>query len=161
MREMEVLGVRVELPGNAPLLLLREKDGSRAVPIWIGAAEASAIANAMDGVQPTRPLTHDLFCDVLGELGHELFQVRITDLEEGTYYAELQIDEHVVSARPSDAVALALRLGATVWCAEEIINEVGVELPEKTEDEVEKFREFLDTVTPEDFEIPGEPKSEG
>ncbi|WP_028708409.1 bifunctional nuclease family protein [Propionicicella superfundia] len=153
MREMEVLGVRVELPGNAPLLLLRELGGTRCVPIWIGAAEASAIANAMEGVQPSRPLTHDLLCDLVTDLGHEVFEVRITELVDGTYYAELQVDGHIVSARPSDAVAVAVRLGVPVMCADAIIDDVGVELPEKTEDEVEKFREFLDSVNPDDFEL--------
>lgn len=153
MRQMEVLGVRVELPGNAPLLLLREMGGTRCVPIWIGAAEASAIANAMEGVEPSRPLTHDLLCDILTELGHEVAEVRITELVDGTFFAELQIGDHVVSSRPSDAIAIAVRLGTPVMCATEIIDEVGVELPEKTEDEVEKFREFLDSVNPDDFEL--------
>lgn len=153
MREMEVLGVRVELPGNAPLLLLRESGGTRCVPIWIGAAEASAIANAMEGIEPVRPLTHDLLCDLISELGHEVFEVRVTELVDGTFYAEIQVDGHVVSARPSDAIAIAVRLDVPVMCADEIVDEVGVELPEKTEDEVEKFREFLDSVNPDDFEL--------
>jgi bifunctional DNase/RNase len=157
MREMEVLGVRVEVPGNAPLLLLREVGGTRCVPIWIGAAEASAIASALDGVEPERPLTHDLLCEVISALGHELFEVRVTALTDSTFYAELQLDQRVISARPSDAIAVAIRLGAPVKCAEQIIEEVGVELPEKADDEVEKFREFLDSVNPDDFEL-GDPQ---
>ncbi len=153
MREMEVLGVRVEQPGNAPLLLLRERGGTRCVPIWIGAAEASAIVNALEGVEPARPLTHDLLCTVIAELGHEVFEVRVTDLIDGTFIAEIQVDGHAISARPSDAVAVAVRLDVPVLCAPEIIDAVGVELPEKTEDEVEKFREFLDSVNPDDFEL--------
>lgn len=153
MREMEVLGVRVEQPGNAPLLLLREQGGTRCVPIWIGAAEASAIVSALEGVEPERPMTHDLLCTIIAELGHEVFEVRITELAEGTFFAELQIDGQTVSARPSDAVAVAVRLDVPVLCADDIVEAVGVELPEKTEDEVEKFREFLDSVNPDDFEL--------
>jgi bifunctional DNase/RNase len=144
MSEMRVVGVRVELPANQPILLLRESDGDRYLPIWIGSVEATAIALEQQGVKPARPLTHDLLKDVLGALDRRLEQVRITDLQEGTFYAELVFDGDVrVSARPSDSVALALRVG--------VLSEAGLIIPDEQEDEVEKFREFLDTVSPEDF----------
>ena len=152
MSEMRVVGVRVELPQNQPILLLREAAGDRYLTIWIGSVEATAIALEQQGVRPPRPLTHDLLKEIIAALGRELEQVRITDLQEGTFYAELVFDGDVrVSARPSDSVALALRTGATIFASEEILDEAGVAIPDEQEDEVEKFREFLDTISPEDF----------
>ena len=151
MRELDVVGVRVEMPSNAPMVLLREVGGRRFLPIWIGANEASAIANAQEGVVPPRPLTHDLMVDTLSTLGHRLTEVRITELDGGTFYAVLLVDGIEVSARPSDAIALALRIGSDIYCADDVLEEAGIEMPEAAEDEVEKFREFLDSVDPDDF----------
>lgn len=159
MRELDVVGVRVEMPSNAPMVLLREVGGSRYLPIWIGAGEASAIANAQEGVVPPRPLTHDLMVDTLATLGHRLTEVHITELDSGTFYAVLLVDGVEVSARPSDAIALALRVGSDIYCAEDVLDEAGIEIPETEEDEVEKFREFLDTINPDDFLRGEEPKS--
>ncbi len=159
MRELDVVGVRVEMPSNAPMVLLREVGGSRFLPIWIGANEASAIANAQEGVVPPRPLTHDLMVDVLAGLQHRLTAVHITELEGGTFYAVLLIDDTEISARPSDAIALALRVGSDIYCAEDVLDAAGIEMPEAEEDEVEKFREFLDNVDPDDFLRGEEPKS--
>lgn len=156
MREVVVHGVRIDLPAGVPMLLLREVDGTRGLPIWIGAAEASAIANVLEGATPPRPLTHDLMADLLEALGHTLTAVKITEVEEGTFYAVIEVDGEQVSARPSDAVALALRVGAPIYAAEDVLAEVGVEIPAPREEEVEKFREFLDNVSPEDFEAPQE-----
>jgi bifunctional DNase/RNase len=150
--EMRVVGVRVELPANQPILLLRETNGDRYLPIWIGSVEATAIALEQQGVKPARPLTHDLLKDVVGALGRRLEQVRITDLQEGTFYAELIFDGGVmVSARPSDSVALALRVGVPIHAEESVLAEAGLVIPDEQEDEVEKFREFLDSISPEDF----------
>ncbi len=157
MSEMRVVGVRVELPANQPILLLRETSGDRYLPIWIGSVEATAIALEQQGVKPARPLTHDLLKDVIGALGRRLEQVRITDLQEGTFYAELIFDGGVkVSARPSDSVALALRIGGVpIHADESVLSEAGLVIPpDEQEDEVEKFREFLDSVSPEDFRAP-------
>src|SRR5579862_6947335 len=146
---MEVVGVRVEMPTNQPIVLLKEMQGERYLPIWIGPMEATAIAFAQQGMVPQRPLTHDLFRDVLEALGVQLKTVNITALRDGIFFA----DGKEVSARPSDSIALALRTGATIFAAEEILDEAGVAIPDEqeNEDEVEKFREFLDTITPEDF----------
>lgn len=149
---LDIMGVRVEVPSNAPMLLLKESDGQRYLPIWIGAAEASAIVNAMEGIVPPRPMTHDLMADILSQLGHSDIEGRITNVDDGTFYAELWIDGHAISARPSDVVALALRAGFRVLCPPELMDQVGVELFEPAEDEVEKFREFLDNISPDDFE---------
>ena len=159
MNQLDVVGVRVEMPSNQPLVLLRESEGDRYLPIWIGAAEAAAIAFAQQGVVPPRPLTHDLLKDVVDALGHPLEQIRISDLREGVFYAELVFGNGTeVSARPSDAIALALRTGTPIFGAESVLDEAGVPIPEEEEDEVEKFREFLDQINPEDF---GETGSEG
>jgi bifunctional DNase/RNase len=147
------MGVRVEMPSNQPIVLLREVSGERYLPIWIGAVEATAIAFAQQGVVPPRPLTHDLMKDLLEALGQELTEVQITDMKDGVFYATLVFGSGVeVGARPSDSIALALRTGSRIVCAEEVLDEVGLAVPAEQEDEVERFREFLDHVTPEDFE---------
>jgi bifunctional DNase/RNase len=149
---MDVVGVRVEMPSNQPIVLLREVDGERYLPIWIGAVEATAIAFAQQGVVPARPLTHDLLRDILGALGRRLEQVRITELTDGVFFAVLTFDGAVeVSARPSDAIALALRTGTPIHCDEAVLDEAGIAVPDEQEDEVEKFREFLDQISPDDF----------
>lgn len=146
------MGVRVEMPSNQPIVLLREAEGDRYLPIWIGAAEATAIAYVQQGVVPPRPLTHDLLKDVVGAVGRTLTEVRITRLEDGVFYAELDFgDGAVVSARPSDAIALALRTSSPILVDDSVLDEAGVAIPDEEEDEVERFREFLDQVTPEDF----------
>ncbi len=158
MREMDVVGVRVEMPSNLPMVLLREVGGTRYLPIWIGASEASAIANAQEGIVPPRPMTHDLVIDLLGALGHELTEIQITELTGGNFFAVLLLDGVEVSARPSDAIALALRSGSDIYCKEEVLDEAGIEVPEEEKDELEKFREFLDQVNPDDFVTGSEPQ---
>ena len=149
------MGVRVEVPSNQPIVLLREAAGERYLPIWIGAVEATAIAFAQQGVVPPRPLTHDLLKDVLDATGNALAEVRITEVNDGIFYATLVLGSGIeVSARPSDSIALALRTGTRIVCAEEILDDAGIAVPDEREEEVEKFREFLDHVTPEDFEEP-------
>jgi uncharacterized protein len=152
VRQMEVVGVRVEMPTNQPIVLLKEMQGERYLPIWIGPMEATAIAYAQQGLVPVRPLTHDLLRDILEALDVQLRTVNITALRNGTFFADLIFSNgKEVSARPSDSIALALRTGATIFAADEILEEAGIAIPDEQEDEVEKFREFLDTITPEDF----------
>jgi len=155
VNELHVVGVRVELPTNQPIVLLREVEGERYLPIWIGAVEATAIAFAQQGVVPPRPLTHDLMRDVLAALGAKLRAVRISEMRDNVFYAELVFDDgREVSARPSDAIALALRTGTSIFGSESVLEEAGIEIADEheAEDEVEKFREFLDTISPEDFD---------
>ena len=152
MRELSVVGVRVELPNNQPIVLLKEVDGDRYLPIWIGAVEATAIAYEQQGVKPPRPLTHDLLRDILAALNAPLRAVEIMELKDSVYFADLLLGDGIrVSARPSDSIALALRVGAPIRCTEQILADVGIVIPDEQEDEVEKFREFLEQVTPEDF----------
>lgn len=149
---MEVVGVRVEMPTNQPIVLLKETHGERYLPIWIGMTEATAIAMAQADEPPPRPLTHDLFRDVLDALSVRLSTVNIVSLRDGIFFADLIFSNGVeVSARPSDSIALALRTGARIFASEEVMQEAGVTIPDDQEDEVEKFREFLDTISPEDF----------
>jgi uncharacterized protein len=165
MVEMHLAAVRVELPTNTPILLLQEADGAhRTLPIYIGAAEATAIAYALQGVQTARPMTHDLMRDLLEELGAVLDSVVITELRDSTFYAELRLTlggrQHAVSSRPSDAIALAVRLGTTIYADDALIDAEGVVLaadpdqdadaPE-AEELVEQFSEFIKTIRPEDF----------
>jgi len=153
--QLDVVGVRVEMPSNQPIVLLREVDGDRYLPIWIGAVEATAIAFAQQGVVPARPLTHDLMRDVLGAFDRTLTEVRITELRDGVFYADLVFDgDLIVSARPSDAIALALRTGSPLYGEEAVLDEAGIPVPEEERDEVEAFREFLDQISPEDFGSP-------
>ena len=153
MREVEVVGVRVEMPSNQPIVLLRELAGERYLPIWIGAVEATAIAFAQQGVVPPRPLTHDLLRDVLEATGNEVTEIRITEMRDNVFYASLVLSSGVeVSARPSDSIALALRTGSKIVCAEDLLDDAGIVVPDEQEDEVEKFREFLDHVSQEDFD---------
>src|SRR4051812_1459811 len=141
------------MPSNQPIVLLREAMGERYLPIWIGAVEATAIAFAQQGVVPPRPLTHDLLRDVLEATGNEVAEIRITEMKDDIYYALLVLASGVeVSARPSDSIALALRTGSRIVCSEELLDSVGILVPDEQEDEVEKFREFLDHVSPDDFE---------
>lgn len=161
---MELIGVRIEVPDNTPVLILREQTGrKRVLPIMIGTPEASAIHFALEGVVPPRPMTHDLFVDVLSALGATLQRVVITEIRDHTYYAELFLSTATgpltVSSRPSDAMALAVRVGADIFAAEELLDAVGqeafaVEALEGAETEeaiLDEFRDFIDSINPDDF----------
>ena len=155
MIALNVVGVRVELPTNQPIILLKEQDGERYLPIFIGPVEATAIAFGMQGIVSARPLTHDLFRDVVQALDVEVQRVLITELRDGTFYAELQMlsggNEVNVSSRPSDAIALAVRLEVPIFADEQVLDEAAIVVKDDDENEVEKFREFLEQVSPEDF----------
>lgn len=160
MIPLELVGVRVEIPANTPMVLLREQEGRhRLLPIYIGSPEASAIHYALEGVEPPRPLTHDLFLLTLDELGAEVTKVVVTEMRDRTYYAELHLaspaGDKVISCRPSDAIALAVRCAAPLFADESLIDEVGQEPPSEPEDEAEEiideFKDFIENVSPEDF----------
>jgi uncharacterized protein len=169
MVEMHLAAVRVELPTNNPVVLLQEVEGARrTLPIFIGAPEATAIAFALQGVEPPRPLTHDLMCNVLAALGATLERVVVTELRmgedgrSGTYYAELHLrhggQAQVISARPSDAIALAARTHTPIFAEDDLLDAAGVVLDtDEDEDEtppdelVSQFRQFIEGISPEDF----------
>ncbi|MDX6276726.1 MAG: uncharacterized protein QOJ72_854 [Nocardioidaceae bacterium] len=147
-----MVGVRVEMPNNQPLVLLREMEGTRYLPIWIGAVEASAIAYAQEGAETPRPLTHELMQHIVVALGDELNEVRIVDVHDGIFFAALIFASGAeVEARPSDSIALALRAGARIVCTEDVLDVAGIQSTREEDDEIERFREFLDEVGPEDF----------
>jgi bifunctional DNase/RNase len=167
MIPLDLVGVRVELPANQPIVLLREPESGRYLPIWIGGAEAMSISSHLEGEVPPRPLTHQLMVDTLTALGAELEAVHLTDLREGTFYAELHLlqdgREVVVSARPSDAIAVAIRSGTVPILVDEALFErVAIELGDvdvegsggpgvDPEEEVQRFRAFLEDLDPDDF----------
>jgi bifunctional DNase/RNase len=157
---MELVGVRVEIPANTPMVLLQEQSGDqRLLPIYIGSPEASAIHYALEGIDPPRPLTHDLFITVVAELGATLERVVVTEVRDHTFYAELHLTtsdgERIVSSRPSDAIALAVRCEAPLFASDELLDEVG-QVPEPEPEEaaegiIDEFKDFIDSVSPDDF----------
>jgi bifunctional DNase/RNase len=155
MIEMSLVGVRVELPTNQPIVLLKEQDGERFLPIWIGPVEATAIAFGLQGVVTQRPMTHDLLKNVLEEIGIRVDRIVITELKDGTFYSTIQLQSngtaYEVSSRPSDAIALAVRVNVPIFAAEDVLTEASIVIRDDEEQEVEKFREFLEQVNPEDF----------
>lgn len=160
MVEMEVEGVKLEVPANTPVLMLREIGGQRrGLPIYIGGPEASAIHYALEGIVSERPLTHDLLVNVIRDMGGHLSKIVITEEREHTFYAELHIDSptgsRVVSCRPSDAVALSVRVKTPIYATTELIDALGVEIvvqPANEEEILDDFRQFIDSINPEDFQ---------
>jgi bifunctional DNase/RNase len=164
MVEMHLSSVRVEMTTRTPILLLQETgDGHRTLPIYIGPAEAQAIAQALQGVETPRPMTHDLLRDILADLGTTVRCVVITELRDRTFYAEIHLEAggkvHRVSSRPSDAVALAVRTSATIYAEDELLDAEGVilaadeeeQVEEENDDLISEFKAFLDAAKPEDF----------
>ena len=169
MVNMEVVGVRIEMPSNQPIVLLKEMEGSRFLPIWVGAVEATAIAFAQQGLSSQRPLTHDLIANIIEVADLTMTSVHITELKDGIFYAEIAIrsadgSNLKISARPSDAIAIALRTASNILADSDLLDQVGIDIPERllgdlsaenegagSDVEMERFREFLDQINPEDF----------
>jgi uncharacterized protein len=156
MIEVVVAHLGLDRATNTPVVILREKDGERVLPIWIGPAEASAIAMEMQGVKAQRPMTHDLLKLVIVGLGAELRRVTIHDVKENTYFAELLMsrEDHVfqLDARPSDSIALALRLHAPIFTSEQLLDQRSVEAPEADGSlEAERLKNYLEKMDPQDF----------
>jgi len=167
VRQVDVVGVRLELPSNQPVLILRDQQATRYLPLWIGTAEATAISLALEGVEPQRPLTHDLLAATIVQLGGQVTSVMVSELIEGTFYATINFLNHdSISARPSDAVALAVRNKVPVFVAQDVMDLAGMDLAldddfvaddasfnetEMSQEDLDKFRAFLDEIQPEDF----------
>src|SRR3954470_2815019 len=155
---MVIYGVSFDMVGKQPIVLLKTVDSNKFLPIWIGHPEAAAILMKLQGASTPRPMTHDLLSEMLGELEVSCTKVAVTELRENTFYASITLAvngrELEIDSRPSDALALAVRSGAPIFAAEDAIGQAGGEFEhevEDTEEVVDKFKEFLDQVTPEDF----------
>lgn len=156
MIDLTVSGVILEPRSQAPIVVLKDAEDRRALLIWVGEFEANAIAMALEHVKTPRPLSHDLMLNIATGLGAKLVEVRISAMREATFFAELEFEQdgqrQVVDARPSDAIALALRAGAPVKAAEDVMESSAVPISEaKEEEETEQFRKFLENVKPSDF----------
>lgn len=162
MQEMVIYGVSFDVVGKQPIVLLKTLGGNRFLPIWIGHAEAAAIVSKLQGAEPPRPMTHDLLNALLGELNTRVTRVTVTELRENTFYAKITLDPSVsgeeiqVDSRPSDAIAIAIRANAPIFADEKVLEENAIELEHESEDgdteeTVEQFKEFLESVSPEDF----------
>ena len=158
---MELVGVRVEVPANTPVVILREQTGTqRLLPIVIGTPEASSIHAALEGIESPRPLTHDLLVEILAKLDTTLQRIVVTDIREHIFYAELHLvtmgRDLVVSCRPSDAIAIAVRTGSPIFATEGLLLQAGqqpVEIADEADEEaiIDEFRDFLDDLDPDDF----------
>lgn len=165
MTAMELIGVRLEMPGRVHVVFLREREGDRRVlPIYIGEPEAASIQLGMSGRTPPRPLTHDLVLDLLGSLGGDPDKVVITDVSDGTFFAEIHLKSRQgsvsVSARPSDAIAIAVRAGCPIMCDDDVLDRAGriAQFDDdgdgdgaEVDELVDEFRDFIDSIKPEDF----------
>ena len=158
MQQMQIYGVSFDMVGKQPIVLLKTVDGNRFLPIWIGHPEAAAILMKLQGAQTPRPMTHDLLNDLLEQLEAKCERVSVTELRDNTFYASITISvngsEIEIDSRPSDAIALAVRCQAPIFAAEDVIDESSIEFEHEVEDQeevVEKFKDFLDEVSPEDF----------
>lgn len=159
MQEMVIYGVSFDLVGKTPIVLLKTADGNRFLPIWIGQSEAASILMKLQGSASPRPMTHDLFASVLGELDAKVEKISVTDLKENTFYAVITLakeggGEIEIDSRPSDAIALAVRADAPIFAADAVIDEASIEFEGDDVDEddiVDQFKEFLDRVTPDEF----------
>ena len=158
MQEMVIYGVSFDMVGKQPIVLLKTVDSNKFLPIWIGHPEAAAILMKLQGASTPRPMTHDLMVDVLSELEVKCTRVAVTELRDNTFFASITLQiagrDVEIDSRPSDALALAVRSGASIFAAEDVIAESAIEFEhevEDTEEVVDRFKEFLDQVSPEDF----------
>ena len=158
MQEMVIYGVSFDMVGKQPIVLLKTVDSNKFLPIWIGHPEAAAILMKLQGASTPRPMTHDLVTDMLDQLDAQVVRITVTELKESTFYASITVQQNgsevEIDSRPSDAIALAVRADAPIFAAEEVIAESAIEFEhevEDTEEVVEKFKDFLENVSPEDF----------
>jgi bifunctional DNase/RNase len=156
---MVISGLTVDPLTNSPIVLLKEVEGQRTLPIWIGLLEATAIASELEGIKFSRPMTHDLLKNIMGLMNVKVNRVEVCDLKNNTYFAVIHINhngkEMSIDARPSDALAISLRMGAPIFVAEDVIKKSSqVEIkaePEDTSEQGKKWQEILEKLNPEDF----------
>ena len=159
MIKMEIYGVSFDLVGKTPIVLLKMVEGNKFLPIWIGHPEAAAILMKLQEAPVPRPMTHDLAADIVQQLGGEVVAITVTELRESTFYARITVrqngDEIEIDSRPSDAIAIAIRVDAPIFASDEVMAESAVEFEgeESEEEMVDQFKEFLETVSPEEFAL--------
>ncbi len=158
MIEMNVMGIALDTRTGTPIVVLNDLDNRKALPIWIGSAEASSIIRKIENIPSTRPMTHDLFVDFVDQMNGELKYVEITDVNEQTYFATIVIEnmngeEVYVDSRPSDAISIALRAKAPIYVSTEVMARGAISInSEKDKQEEEEFKNFIQEVKPSDFE---------
>lgn len=159
MIEMQVMGIALDIKTGSPIVVLNDKENRKALPIWIGSAEASAIIRQLEKIQAPRPMTHDLICSILDSTGYEVEKIEINDVADGTYYATIFIKDNKnktvleIDSRPSDAIAIALRTEATIFVTAQVIANGTISTDqERDEQEAEEFRQFIQEVKPSDFQ---------
>lgn len=157
MHKMSIYGINFDLISNQPIVLLKSSDENRFLPIWIGHFEAGSIMMKLQNAEMPRPLTHDLTNIIIDNLGATIDRVTVTDIKDGTFYAIISLNiggkEVDIDSRPSDAIALAVRADAPIYATDKIIDEATVVLDSdvEVEDEIQKFRDFIESVSPDDF----------
>lgn len=157
MIEMKVMGIALDTRTGSPIVVLHDKQNRRALPIWIGSAEASAIIRKIENLNVVRPMTHDLIPDIIQKTGYKLDRVEINDVEQETYYATLFLtrgDEVIeIDSRPSDAIAVAIRVDAPIFVTANVLSNGSVSTDSaKDEEEAQEFKQFVQSIKPSDFE---------
>ena len=157
MIEMKVMGIALDTRTGSPIVVLHDKDNRKALPIWIGSAEASAIIRKIENLTVARPMTHDLIIDIVQKTGYELDRVEINDVEKETYYATLYLKndegkEVEIDSRPSDAIAVAIRVDAPIFISAKVLSSGSVSTDSaKDEEEAQEFKNFVQSIKPSDF----------
>jgi len=155
MKEMQVHGVNLDVMTNQPVVILKDSEEKRFLPIWIGQFEATSILMELQGVKPTRPLTHDLLRTLCETLSMKVEKIVINDIQDGTFFARIFLKNKTkqfdLDARPSDAIALAVRVKAPIFAVDSVVDKASIISEEGEEEEVERFKEFIESVNPEDF----------
>ena len=158
MIEMKVMGIAIDTATGTPIIVLNDNDNRKALPIWIGSAEASAIIRKIENIKVLRPMTHDLITDIVEKTGYKIDRVEINDVENDTYYSTIFLvndsgNEILIDSRPSDAVAVAIRVDAPIFVSAKVLADGSVSCDSaKDEEESQEFKNFIQNIKPSDFE---------
>lgn len=158
MLEMKVMGIAIDTASGSPIIVLNDKENRKALPIWIGSAEASAIIRKIENIKVLRPMTHDLITDIVEKTGYKVDRIEINDVEKDTYFSGIYLsnengEEVVIDSRPSDAIAVAIRVDAPIFVSEKVLDDGSVSCStERDEAESEEFKNFIQSIKPSDFE---------
>ncbi len=165
MIELYVMGIALDTRTGTPIVVLNDQENRRALPIWIGTAEASAIIRQLENIKSARPMTHDLLFNIIEETGYAVTRIEINDINSDTYYASIYLvhkdgHQYIIDSRPSDAIALALRAKIPIFATSNVVAEGTISTDqERDEQEAQEFREFLTDLKASDFKFPGDIES--